>query len=256
MTASYQQYFHDKVLLSKLEELHNKKYQLKELLEKEESSPYIVEFSGLPRTGKSSSVDRVYEFFKKASFSVVKTKEPAQIIKDTMTKDELSKMSNLDFNNLTLKIAKEELEKTKQQNPILILEDRGVIDNYFWYQMMYEEGTIDEVLYRTLLMDLKEELKELDQLYLLTADSSIIVERDYQNQIYLEERKKTNKKRVEELNLGYQHLSYFIKEEVDKEKYIPIDTSYISGMKTSIIIADTIMDGMKKKVLKKKKENH
>lgn len=111
----YRKYFREnKQLLIKLEELHNKKYTIKKLIDSESSvEPFITEFSGLPRTGKSSSLARVYDFFKQANIKIEKTAEPAQILKDSMTKEEISRMTNLEFNNKTFEISKEELNKSK-----------------------------------------------------------------------------------------------------------------------------------------------
>jgi len=62
----YKKYFkNNKQLLEKLEDLHAKKYRLKSLLSTSSSiEPFTTEFSGLPRTGKTTCVERVYEFFK------------------------------------------------------------------------------------------------------------------------------------------------------------------------------------------------
>ncbi len=130
----YRNYFKgNERLLRELERLHEKKYYVKELVDSEPSfTPFVTEFSGLPRTGKSSSVDRIYEFFKMAGFRIERTTEPAQILKDSMTKGEIDKLSNLEFNHKTLEISKEELNRRIAMNPTIVLQDRGVIDNYFW----------------------------------------------------------------------------------------------------------------------------
>lgn len=63
--GEYRKYFeNNKQLLVRLEELHDKKYTIKRLIDAEEDvEPFITEFSGLPRTGKSTSLARVYNFF-------------------------------------------------------------------------------------------------------------------------------------------------------------------------------------------------
>ena len=47
-------------------------------------------------------------------------------------------MSNLEFNDKTLEVSRKSLEIAKKKNSDIILMDRGIIDNYFWYQMLYE----------------------------------------------------------------------------------------------------------------------
>jgi thymidylate kinase len=189
--SDYRNYFkNNDLVLSKLEKLHVKKYHLKEMISAKDIPPFIVEFSGLPRTGKSSSLNRVYDFFKQANIRIEKTTEPAQIIKESMSKEEVSKLTNVEFNNQTLYIAKEELSRKINQQPSIIIQDRGVIDNYFWYQMMYDEGKIDANFYQQLLLNLYQDLECVDQLFILCAEPETIIIRDYINQIYLEPRKK------------------------------------------------------------------
>lgn len=252
----YRKYFrNNEQRLLKLEELHRKKYMIKKLLDSETSvGTFITEFSGLPRTGKSSSLDRVYEFFKQANIKIEKTTEPAQIIKDSMTNEEVSKMTNLEFNNKTLEISKEELDRKINQKPSIIIQDRGVIDNYFWYQMMYEEKKISDELYEQILLKLSQDLMMVDQLFIMVADPEIIMFRDYMNQIWLENRKKTTIERVTQLKAGFEHLLPLIENNMSEEKLVQLDTSDMGEIDTSILIADKMMDGIYYKTLRKRKK--
>lgn len=255
--SEYRKYFrNNKQLLMKLEELHDKKYTLKKLMDSQVSvEPFITEFSGLPRTGKSSSLARVYDFFKQANIKIEKTTEPAQIIKESMSKDAVSRMTNLEFNNLALDISKEELDRKKRQKPAIIIQDRGVIDNYFWYQMFYEEKKISDEFYEQILLNLYQDLVNTDQLFIMLADPEIIIFRDYINQIYLEDRKKTTRERVIQLRAGFEHLLPLIENKIPKENLVKLDTSNIGEIETSIIIADKMMDRIYNKILCKK-QNH
>lgn len=252
----YRQYFrNNEHILTKLEELHAKKYDLKRLIDSEPSiDPFITEFSGLPRTGKSSSLARVYDFFKKANISIEKTTEPAQIIKDSMSKEAVSRMTSLEFNDKTLSISREELGRIITQKPTIIIQDRGVIDNYFWYQMMYEEKMISAELYERILLSLYHDLLSVDQLFIMFAKPEIIIFRDYMNSIYLEDRTKTTIERVEQLRAGFEHLLPFIEDKVQEERLIKLDTSDMGEIETSIFIADKMMDGVRNKILSRKKE--
>ena len=61
----YRKYIKDLELLKKLEELNEKKYQLKSLIDNQkEKIPFVVELSGMPRTGKTVSSERIFEFLK------------------------------------------------------------------------------------------------------------------------------------------------------------------------------------------------
>ncbi len=247
----YRKYFkNNEQLLERLEKLHKEKYELKQLINSTPNfEPFITEFSGLPRTGKSSSLDRVYNFFKQSGITIEKTVEPAQLIKETMSKQEISSMSNLDFNNKTLEVSKKELSRKICQHPTIIIQDRGVIDNYFWYQMMYDEGKIDDNTYEQILLKLYEDIINVDLLFVMLAKPEIIVFRDYINQIYLEDRNKTTIERVSKLKKGFEHLLPLIENKISNDKLIKLDTSDMNEMDTSIVIVDKMMLGIRKKIL-------
>lgn len=246
----YRKYFKNyNQLLEKLERLHKRKYAIKDLIDHtSDVKPFVTEFSGLPRTGKSSSLDRVYNFFKQAGIRIEKTLEPAQLIKESMTKSEISSMTNLEFNNKTLEVSKNELQRKILERPAIIIQDRGVIDNYFWYQMFYDEGKIDINFYEQVLLQLYQDLLNIDQLFIMLARPEIIILRDYINQIYLEARNKTTIERVTKLREGFEHLLPYIKEKQSSYDLIELDTSDMTEMETAIFIADTMMSGLEKKL--------
>ena len=73
---NYRKYFTgEEELLFKLEQLHRKKQKLKELLDnKKEINPFVVELCGLPRTGKTVSLGKLYEFFKNGGINIEKSR--------------------------------------------------------------------------------------------------------------------------------------------------------------------------------------
>ena len=257
---TYKKYFKkNEETLKKLERLHQNKYELLDQLKQSKKlgidlDPYIIELSGLPRTGKSVTIDKLNEFFKMADFKVARTTEPAEILKNSCTLSEISKLSNVEFNDRTLEISRNELKRLKSQKPDIILQDRGVIDNYFWYQMMFNEKTITPEYYETKLLEMAYDLIDLDQLFVLTAIPDIIVFRDYMNQIFLEPRKKTTVERVQKLSEGINQLLGRIYKLDIKDKVMHIDTSYITNNETSIILADKIMTGMQQNIYQKTKK--
>ena len=245
----YRKYIKDEKLLKKLEYLHERKYRLKEMIEKQKklsyyvSSPYIVELAGMPRTGKTVSSERVFEFFKMANYNVLRTKEPAQIVKERY---DIRNLSNIEFNDKTLEISKEQLSDCINQKPDIILQDRGIFDNYIWYQMMYERGEISYTTYLEKMIDLNESVKIDDSLFLMTADPEVIVQRDYSDQIFLEPRKKTTIEGVTMLRNGMNNIA----SNMDSKNIINLDTSNINEVDTAIIISEHILKGMAKKLQK------
>ncbi|MBP3635781.1 MAG: hypothetical protein J6J17_04960 [Bacilli bacterium] len=163
----YTKYFENNIeLMKKLEYLHEKKVKLKELLKNTNNDEsYVIEFCGLPRTGKSVCTEKVYSFFKNGGLKVEKAEEPAYIIKRNMSFEEIRSMNELEFNDKTLEVSRQSLIVEKNKNPEIILMDRGVIDNYFWYQMMHENKTIDLDTYLSKISELDKDLDSIDQLF-------------------------------------------------------------------------------------------
>lgn len=198
----------------------------------------------MPRTGKTVTTERVFEFFKMADYKVLRTKEPAQIVKERY---DTKSLSGVDFNDKTLEISKEELDYCKLQKPDIILQDRGVFDNYIWYQMMYERGQISYDTYLEKVKDINGVVEDNDLLFLMTAKPEIIIQRDYLAQILLEPRKKITVEGVSQLKQGMFNLYNKMK----VEGVVLLDTSYIDETETAINISDTIIDGMRLKLKNK-----
>ena len=235
----YKNYIKDSELIKKLEILHEKKYKLKELIDKQkEKDTFVVELAGMARTGKTVSTERIFEFFKMANYTILRTKEPAQIVKERY---DTTKLDNVDFNDKTLEISREQLDSCLSMKPDIILQDRGIFDNYIWYQMMFERGDIDEETYLSKMTNINNVIEEDDQLYLMTADPEIIVARDYSDQIFLEPRKKTTIEGVSKLREGMVKL----------DNVYRLDTSNLTEIDTAVIISENIIDGMTKKLTNK-----
>ena len=150
--GTYKKYFKDeKKRLKKLEKLHQRKEELKALLEANPNSEsYVVELCGLPRTGKTVTTERVFSFFKYGNIDAKIADEPAFLVKNSLSNDELKKLTKVGFNDKTLEVSRSNLEKLKESKPTIILMDRGIIDNYFWYQMMYQDGILSKEEYKFL----------------------------------------------------------------------------------------------------------
>ena len=123
--------------------------------------------------------------------------------------------------------------------------DRGIIDNYFWYQLYYNKQEISKEDYKFYLKQLLDDVKLLDKLFLLTAKTDEIMKRDYNASIYIEDRNKTNKMNVENLTNAYSVLGSFLEKSFDD--IIKIDTSSITSRDTSIIIAEETIKSYQKK---------
>lgn len=247
---AYKNYI-DTRYLTDLETLHQEKLILKRMIDlKQPNDPFVVELSGLPRTGKTTSYEHLFDFFKKGGFSVSRIQEPAYLLKEMLSSEEISKLSDLEFNSRTLEISRNQLNKLKADGSDIVLMDRGVIDNYFWYQLYYENGKLNSELYIQYLSKLKSDLELVNKLFMLTADPKTILFRDFNSSIYLEPRKKTTLENVQNLFLAYSNLSEVVGESF--ENIVSIDTTNLSPRDTSIIIAKESIDAYQRKLIQHK----
>ena len=119
--------------------------------------------------------------------------------------------------------------------------------------MMYDEKRIDDEFYEQILLKLYQDLVNIDQLFIMVADPKVIILRDYINQIYLEDRKKTTIEKVTQLRAGLENLLPLIENKMPNENLVKLDTSNIGEIETSIFIADKMLDGIHDKILCKNK---
>ena len=78
----------------------------------------------------------------------------------------------------------------------------------------------------------------------MTAEPSVIIRRDYADQIFLEPRKKTTIEGVTQLKNGMEHLL----SKVSDDGIILLDTTDIDAIDTAVEISSGIINGMSKKL--------
>ena len=248
---NYETYFiGNEERMAKLELLHEKKVLLKENLNYNTlTDSYVVEICGLPRTGKTNTTQRLFSFFKKGNIDTKVADEPAYLVKNSTSNTKLKQMSKLDFNDRTLELSKKNLNKLKENKPSIILMDRGIIDNYFWYQMMYQDNIIDKFTYEDKMESLYFDLSKVDKIYLFMAKPDVIIKRDYLNEIYIEDREKTTPEGVKKLSKGYESLFPIIK--YMKGNIEIYDTTNCDEIDVAMDISNSIINELNKKLILK-----
>ena len=225
------------------ERIDKKKIELKDLINNSSNKKTtIVELCGLPRTGKTSSIRRMYNFFKAGDLQVLCTKEPADIVKEEY---DTKKISSKQFNDLTLDISIKQLQNLLNSKPDIILQDRGVFDNYIWYQMMYEKGIISKEEYERIFSQIQKAIDLSDVIYIMIASPEEIIKRDYLDNIYLESRTKTTIENINNLNKSIISLV----KKIDNKKIKVLDTTKIKELDVAVILSSDIMDTIKSKYI-------
>lgn len=241
---------------NELKKLHYMKleiYKLKQLCSL--NKPYIIEFCGTPRTGKTSTINNLYDFFKKGKF---KTKIIEEFTTSKYYKEEFKiknkDLSHKDRNILIIEETKKQLESELNDSEILLV-DRSINDRQIWNYIRYKNNDIDEKSYRELKDKYKNISKELiDTLVITTSDAFISLKRDYYNSLALEERTFLNIDNINEYNDSVKSLENLFKESVDN--LIIIDTSYLNMNEVAIEITKKILISMRKKYISTFKEKY
>lgn len=163
--------------------------RLKELHQLEE--PFVIEFTGTPRTFESNSIQDLYDFFSKYGLKVklVKdvTKTPAY---DEICKNILSELKNtIRKINATSNLPYSQLLHATQENmgTDIVLAERNIVDtqlkNYIEYKN--DKKNIDSCL-RSIRRFQNISKKSIDFLVVSYADALSVIRKDYNGSFELE----------------------------------------------------------------------
>lgn len=234
----------EQFLLEKLKRLNARKEHLKDLharyglLEK----TIVVTISGTPRAGKTTCIDNLFEFFKKADFKTACVEEPAGLVYATLkSKEEKAELlkDRIGFVERQLVIGEEEISKKLNDNEI-ILCDRGILDTFIWYDMYYKLGLMPKERYKEYLEKLKRNYPYFNQLYILYTSQLTSMFRDYQNSLSIEPRSTMNEDNVRRYNNSLIRMIPTFERNIDGIKFI--NTSDYAKMDASITIANDLID--------------
>lgn len=215
-----------------------------------QGSPFIAEFSGSPKSGKSTCIDSVAHFFRRAGFRVLAPTEGASKRTPPYLKDDLVAF-NAWSSSYALMHIMEALHHSDSYH--LAILDRGLYDALAWFELLREEGTTGlseedcQSIHKYLLVE--KWRGSIDRVYLFTADPATSLERESRDKIIDQPGRAMNSEFLEKLNSAYDAAyESYASEFRNVER---IDTSGSSGTTprvTSIQIVHSILSGMPDKV--------
>ena len=238
---------------NKLLEFHNRKKELLNLKELCNKTPYVIEFTGTPRTGKTTLINNIYDFFKKGGFDV-------KIIEEFTTskkyKEEIYPLfKNNEKKYINFEIPKYVLNQLIEQinnNPDIIIVDRCLFDRLIWVDRLYKKEGINSIEYdeykNIYLPNIKDKINIIIATY---ADAIVSLKRDYMANLSLEERRFLNEQNISEYNealLNMKELS--IKENINLSLF---NTNDKTQREISFEVIDNILNDMKSFYLEKNK---
>ena len=236
---------------AKLKRLHAMKIELERLkalspLDK----PFVIEFSGTPRTGKTTTINNLYDFFKKGGFDVEVIEEftTSKYYKEYL-KDKLKGMPLGDSNIIILEKVYKQLQDSLKLDKDIILIDRSINDRQIWNYRRYRTGEMPGEQYFETRDKYKEISKELIDFLLITyADPLTSLKRDYLSSLALEQRSFLNEKNIADYNRCLYDLQELFSHSVDS--FYLLDTTNIDIDDVASDVAFNILPVMRKKYIK------
>ena len=235
----------------KLKQLHAEKIELQRLKALVSlPKPFVIEFSGTPRTGKTTTINNLYDFFKKGGFSVSLIEEftTSKYYKENL-KAKFHQMNLADSNIAILEEVYRQLQEGIYSNNDIILIDRSINDRQIWNYRRFISGDMPEDVYleaRDKYADISKKL--IDFLVITYADPLVSLRRDYVSSLALEQRSFLNEENINSYNDSLSALQKLFLGSVNS--LILLDTSNMSMNDVSTEIASEILPVMRKKYIK------
>lgn len=241
----------NKEYYDKLKKLHAQKVELQRLKALcSLAKPFVIEFSGTPRTGKTTTINNLYDFFKKGGFRTVIIEEftTSEYYKKVF-KEKYKELSSEELNMKILEQVTNQLKMvTESENEVVII-DRSINDRQIWNYRGYIHGNIEESKYNQVKETSRILSKEqIDFLAVTYADPLISLKRDYNCSLALEKRNFLNIENIKEYNDCLESLSSLFESSV--EKVAIFDTTSMDLNDVSVEVASEILPVMRKKYIK------
>ncbi len=240
----------------KLINLHSQKIELQRLKAMcNLSKPFVIEFCGTPRTGKTTVLNNLYDFFTKGGFSVNLVKEfTTSSYYKTILNPQMKNNSKTELNIAIIKEVEKQFYEAVSKKDEIILIDRSLNDRAIWNYRNFISNHMSEEQYKQVTEYYSKISKEMiDMLIINYTDSKTALKRDYINSLALEERKFLNIKNITEYNKSMEKLELIFKKSVDT--VLKIDTTNITPRDTAVLIAEKVMPIMRKQYIKSFNEN-
>ena len=241
----------------KLKKLHAQKLELQKLRDLcSLSKPFVIEFSGTPRTGKTTTINNLYDFFKKGGFntSLIEEFTTSSYYKNEFKK-KIDRMNSGESNIAIMEEIYNQLQQALLSQKEIILIDRSINDRQTWNYRRFIQGDMQEEQYfssRDKFSSLSKEL--IDFLVITYATPLISLKRDYNSSLALEQRRFLNLQNLEEYNDCLNALQDLFSQSVDS--VMLLDTSNMSMSDVSIEITSQVLPAIRKQYIKSFKQKY
>lgn len=207
-----------------IQELKEEAAQVKEIIGKyRKRRPVVIEFSGTPKSGKTTSINSLMQFLKRNDFKVKVLQESASICP---VKDKHGPMFNLWTACDSIKSLVGELESDRTQYDVIIM-DRGIFDAMCWFQWLLENDKMERSMKHIMdeFLSMKELVSCIDVVFVYKARPEVSIEREYASLLTDMPGSIMNKEVLEEYLTAVEHTEKQVKEKKWFREMQSIDTS-------------------------------
>lgn len=240
----------DSLRYEKLINLDAIKYEIKAIGNCIEKRPYVIEFTGTPRTGKTTIINNLFDFFKKAGFKVKLIEEftTSTFYKENV-KENLLKKSKKTINFEIPKYVHEQLNESLKDNFDVIIIDRSLFDRCIWIDRLKEKNGITEIeVFEYLEKYIPIINSKINDIIALKCSSETCLKRDYEANLSLEKRNFLNVESIEEYNKSLENTKEIF--EKNSIKVQCFETDDFNLLDIEIDVVNYILDNMKNLYLK------
>ena len=204
--------------------------------------PKFVEFSGSPKSGKSTCIDIVAHFFRRVGFRVLAPTEGASRRTPYYLRSDLVAFNMWSASYALTHILEGLYHSDKHHLAIL---DRGLFDALAWFQLLETQGDISE---RDLtkvqdFIRIDHWRSVIDAVFLFQASPSTSMERENRDKLISEPGRAMNPEFLERLNQAYQLVRDKFGSEFSNFNVIDTsDTESTTPRSTAAQVAEKILD--------------
>lgn len=205
------------------------------------ASPWVVEFAGLPRSGKSGCIDSVEHLLRRNRISVLTPFEGAGRAPEHL-KDDLVAYNAWTAMYAIQQIlegsARSELQKRRE----VVLLDRGLFDATAWLHLFKEKGQLEDNDHQKTFTDflrLKKWLSLVRQVFVFFCDPTVAMERELRGKLSAKPGQVVSKEFLNELQAAYEKACGCYEDDFE---IATIDTSKADQQTVAFAVATRIFD--------------
>ncbi len=211
--------------------------------EKHRPRPFFIELTGSPDSGKTTTIDELYKFFKTLGFKVKRPQEGAEVIQGIKRDTPLYNIRTGDYARIQL------IDQAHEPECDLMIFDRCLFDAYCWmmYWQVKEKLTQEEVkLYQSFFLS-RFWVDKLDAAFFVVCDPDVAMKRS--KEVSLTDRlgnftnPQTIKVLVDRFHQAYRELSPRF------PQLSVVDTSNMNKQEMVEHFANEILAAMEKRVV-------